>query len=74
METEIKYIDSKSDGKSLQYIVPQSCLEHQVPAYAHAIIEVGLIVTALPEPSMVSYLAYEYLVICNCSPSFESYL
>ena len=63
MATEIKYIDTKSDGKSKPFITAwtQMC----------PVIEVvldqmeGLKITALPEPCTVSYLAYELGVLSD---------
>ena len=75
MQTEPKYIDTKSDGKSYSTSCRKAiyyCLEYHVPVTCICpVIEVilnqmaGLKVTSLPEPSTVSYLAYELGVLSD---------
>ena len=75
METEMKYIDSKSDGKSYSTSCRKAinyCLEHHVPITSicpviEAVLDqmAGLKITALPEPCTVSYLAYELGVLSD---------
>ena len=75
MATEIKYIDSKSNGKSYSTSCRKAiyyCLEHHVPITRICpVIEVvldqmaGLKITALPETCTVSYLAYELGVLSD---------
>ena len=75
MQTEPKYKDTKSDGKSYSTSCCKAiyyCLEYHVPITCICpVIEVmldqmaGLKVTALPEPSTVSYSAYELGVLSD---------